>query len=154
VQPVQPVQPGIGVRPGTVQPGVGVGVGVRPGTMQPVQPGVGVQPGTVQPTRPGVNVGTGVNVGGGPTLPVRAQLQCTVPGGVVPRGAQLMVQGNGFGADTRVQIGGQFAPIIRSQSTQAVVQVPNDSSGGIVAVTSGGQTVNCGSIRTTGAGGR
>jgi len=132
VQPVQPVQPG-------------VGAGIRPGT---------IQPGTVQPTRPGINVGTGVNVGGGPTVPVRAQLQCTVPGGVVPRGAQLMVQGNGFGADTRVQIGGQFAPIIRSQSTQAVVQVPNDSSGGIVAVTSGGQTVNCGSIRTTGAGGR
>ncbi len=161
VNPVQPVQPGtqigVGVRPGVVQAGV-----VNP--VQPVQPGtqlgVGVRPGTVQagvvnPVRPGlnVNVGGNVSVGNNPALPTNVQLQCSASG-AVPRGAQLMIQGNGFGADTRVQIGGQFAPIVRTSATQAVVQVPNDSPGGVVSVTSGGQTVSCGSVRTMGAGGR
>ena len=147
----------VNVRPGVVQAGV-----VNP--VQPVQPGtqlgVGVRPGTVQagvvnPVRPGlnVNVGGNVSVGNNPALPTNVQLQCSASG-AVPRGAQLMIQGNGFGADTRVQIGGQFAPIVRTSATQAVVQVPNDSPGGVVSVTSGGQTVSCGSVRTMGAGGR
>ena len=160
VQPAQP-QPRPGTTTVVVQPqpqpqppppfenphgGVNVNVNVRPGV---------VQAGVVNPVRPGlnVNVGGNVSVGNNPALPTNVQLQCSASG-AVPRGAQLMIQGNGFGADTRVQIGGQFAPIVRTSATQAVVQVPNDSPGGVVSVTSGGQTVSCGSVRTMGAGGR
>jgi hypothetical protein len=162
VQPVAP-QPGAGIRPGVVNPGV-----VQPAPQPGVLAGAGIRPGVVnagvaQPApqpgvRPGVGVGVGVGAGVRPGNAnpgvAAASLTCSVPGGVMPRGAQLVVQGSGFGPDVRVDIGGQFAPILRSTAMQAFVQIPNDSSGGIVSVTSQGRSAQCGSIRTTGAGGR
>jgi hypothetical protein len=131
------MQPGAGIRPGVVNPGV-----VQPNPQPGVRPGMGV--GVGAGIRPG-NANPGVAV---------ASLTCSVPGGILPRGAQLIVQGSGFGPDVRVEIGGQFAAVMRSTATQATVQIPNDSSGGIVSVTSQGRSAQCGAIRTTGAGGR
>jgi hypothetical protein len=165
VQPApQPgVQAGAGIRPGVVnagvvqpapQPGVQAGAGIRPGV---VNAGV-AQPAPQPGVRPGMGVGVGVGAGirpgnANPGVAV-ASLTCSVSGGIMPRGAQLIVQGSGFGPDVRVEIGGQFAPVLRSTATQATVQIPNDSSGGLVSVASQGRSAQCGAIRTTGAGGR
>jgi hypothetical protein len=102
----------------------------------------------------GVGVGAGIRPGNANPGVAVASLTCSVSGGIMPRGAQLIVQGSGFGPDVRVEIGGQFAPVLRSTATQATVQIPNDSSGGLVSVASQGRSAQCGAIRTTGAGGR
>jgi hypothetical protein len=105
----------------------------------------------------GVTVGVEVRQGaaaGNPTAPTTAALTCRAEDSVRPRGAILVVHGTGFSPSTTVQIGGHNAAVRVVQPTVLQVEVPRDTSGGRVVVSSGGQTVDCGNVRLVGGGPR
>ena len=99
----------------------------------------GGQPGTVAPRplhAPGVAV----------TGTAQLVLRCSLRTPQAPGGGLATLSGQGFGASLLVRIGGSIAPIIQRGPTEVQVQVPRGSGGGAVAVTSDGQTAQCGQL--------
>jgi hypothetical protein len=123
-------------------------VGVRPGVDGP-QP----QP---PPATVGVGVGVGVRPGPapGPAQPPAAALTCRAEDSVRPRGAVLVIHGTGFSPSTTVQIGGHNAAVRQVHAGHIQVEVPRETGGGLVVVTSNGQSINCGTVRLVGGGPR
>jgi hypothetical protein len=164
--------PNPGVRPGQVQPNptmpgnqptnVAVTPGVRPGVVNPItnRPGQAtVRPGVVNP-RPNVVVQPGTATPGtvNPVItpgvttdtPGIANLACRLASPRAPRSGYITVNGQGFGSDATVMIGGVFAPVVGRQSNALRAQVPANSSGGGVSVQSAGRTASCGSLSIIG----
>jgi hypothetical protein len=168
------VRPGPGpvVQPGQVQanptlpgsqPGnVAVTPGVRPGVnpLHPTRPGQAtVTPGVVNP-RPNVNVQPGTATPGvvNPSItpgtttqnPGFVNLTCSVGTAGAPRNGYITVNGQGFTNDATVMIGGVYAPVVARQAGSLRAQVPGNSGGGQVSVSSGGRTARCGNLSIIG----
>lgn len=86
----------------------------------------------------------------GTAKPKPAPFTCTLVTLEAPRGGQLDVRGDGFGATPVVRIGGKVTRILRRNDTEIRVQIPRDSNGGPVTVQSSGETVECGSLTIIG----
>lgn len=67
-----------------------------------------------------------------------------------PRGGQIDVRGEGFGATPVVRIGGKVTRILRRNATEIRVQIPRDSDGGSVTVQAAGNTAECGALTIIG----
>ncbi len=75
---------------------------------------------------------------------------CTLVTTEAPRGGQLDVHGDNFGATPVLRIGGKVTRILRRNTTDIRVQIPTDSNGGSVTVQSNGTTVECGTLTIIG----
>jgi hypothetical protein len=136
-----------GVRPGvnpinTNRPGQAT---VTPGQVNP-RPNVNVQPGTATPgvVNPSITPGTTTQ------QPGFVNLTCSVGTSAAPRSGYITVNGQGFSNDATVMIGGVYAPVVARQPSALRAQVPANSSGGQVSVSSGGRTARCGNLSITG----
>jgi hypothetical protein len=85
----------------------------------------------------------------GPT-PQTPALSCTLLTLEAPRGGRLEVQGQGFGPVPLVRIGGKVTRMIERTETRIAVQIPADSNGGPVSVTSGPREAQCGTLTIVG----
>jgi hypothetical protein len=85
-----------------------------------------------------------------PTKKPAATITCSLVANEAPRGGQLDVHGDGFGATPVVRIGGKVTRILRRNATEIRVQIPRDSDGGAVTVHAGGAVGECGSLTIIG----
>lgn len=85
-----------------------------------------------------------------PTDKPAAAITCTLGASEAPRGGQLDLHGEGFGATPVVRIGGKVTRILRRNATDIRVQIPRDSNGGSVTVQAGATTGECGSLTIIG----
>jgi len=85
-----------------------------------------------------------------PTKKPTAVISCSLIASEAPRGGQLDLHGEGFGATLVVRIGGKVARILRRNATDIRVQIPRDSAGGSVTVHAGATTGECGSLTIIG----
>lgn len=122
------VEPG-SVRPGSTEP-------TRPRTVRPA-PGARTRPGTVVATTPGA-------AQGGQTGTVA--LTCRVAMHRAPAGGYVTINGRGWGSSPVVRVGGSIAAVVQTEDQRIRFEVPNDSSGGMVEVTDGQRTSNCGRL--------
>lgn len=76
-------------------------------------------------------------------------LSCRVETPRAPEGGLVTVRG-AFGAQARVQIGGQLAQVAARGQGEMQVRVPGSSGGGMVRVIDDGRTANCGNLSVTG----
>jgi hypothetical protein len=67
-----------------------------------------------------------------------------------PRGGQLEVQGQKFGASPVVRVGNQVTRILRREQDKISVQIPRNSNGGPVTVLVAGKKQECGSLTIIG----
>jgi len=76
-------------------------------------------------------------------------LSCRVETPRAPEGGLVTVRG-AFGAQARVQIGGQLAQVAARGQGEMQVRVPGSSGGGMVRVIDDGRTANCGNLSVIG----
>lgn len=77
-------------------------------------------------------------------------MTCSLLANEAPRGGQLDLHGEGFGATPVVRIGGKVTRILRRNATDIRVQIPRDSNGGSVTVHAGSESTECGTLTIIG----
>jgi hypothetical protein len=77
-------------------------------------------------------------------------LTCTLLTTEAPRGGRLEVEGEGFGQTPVVRVDGKVTRTIDRTEKTIAVQIPADSNGGAVSVTSGKQQAQCGVLTIIG----
>jgi hypothetical protein len=81
--------------------------------------------------------------------PPTSNLRCSINTPRAPAGGYITINGNGFGNDTTVSIGGNLAAIQSRRGSQLRVEVPA-GSGGTVQVTANRRTATCGTLEIIG----
>lgn len=85
----------------------------------------------------------------GPRPTPNQPLSCSIDGPRAPEGGMINVRGV-FSQGARVQIGGRNAVVVNRAGNQLRVRVPGSSGGGMVRVTDGGRSVDCGHLEVIG----
>jgi hypothetical protein len=97
--------------------------------------------------RPGTTGAVTVPTRGG-NAPERV-LTCSIDAARAPQGGIITVSGT-FTDAVRVQIGGTTGVIQNRRQGQVRVQLPGGAASGMVRVTDGGRTANCGQLQVIG----
>jgi hypothetical protein len=84
------------------------------------------------------------------SAPSAPALRCTLLTTEAPRGGRLEVEGQAFGQAPLVRIAGKVTRMIERTETRIAVQIPADSDGGMVTVTSNKHQANCGTLTIIG----
>jgi hypothetical protein len=110
-------------------------------------------------TAPALRGGAGSNIAAPPAQkpapkPPKATAQaliCALRTPEAPRGGRLELEGQNFGGSPVVRIDGKvITRIIERTATKIAVQIPADSDGGPVTLSSGTQEANCGTLEIIG----
>jgi hypothetical protein len=73
-------------------------------------------------------------------------LTCRLDAPRAPMGGVVTITGTGFGAGAQVSIGGSLASVVSQAQGRVQVRVPGSSGGGMVRVTQGQRSANCGTL--------
>ena len=124
-----------GRRPATVTPAsrVTATAGARPATVTPA----GRVTATAGGRPPRTAVPVTATAAGRTATAGTAALSCAMNTTIAPRGGYINLTGAGFGNQVRITIGGRNAVISSRRGTQLRVQIPRNSSGGNVVLSSG-----------------
>jgi hypothetical protein len=98
------------------------------------------------PATPATASGSGV-AATNTTVTGRGNLRCSINTARAPQGGFITVRGNGFGSQTVVRIGAHTAAIVNRRGSELRVQVPRNTAGGMVSVTTNNRSANCGRLQ-------
>jgi hypothetical protein len=85
-----------------------------------------------------------------PAPPKQPAMSCVLRTPEGPRGGRLEVEGRGFGQAPLVRIAGKVTRMLERTETKISVQIPADSDGGPVTVSSGKTEIPCGTLTIIG----
>jgi hypothetical protein len=77
-------------------------------------------------------------------------MSCTLLTPEGPRGGRLEIEGHGVGQSPLVRIAGKVTRMLERTETKISVQIPADSNGGLVTLTSGKLEISCGTLTIVG----